>query len=128
MCVLDVESRLSPAAKALLGARDLPALSRAMLLEISAVSLLRFTTTDSGLADIELVSSGAPASVPEMSIVIERGLTALGDEGSARRLVVRPVRWARLSRVCPPPSRRREFDPLLRNGQVDVAATAAAFL
>ena len=182
VCVLDFESRLSADAQFLIAAKDHAAMSRAMLLEVSAVSLLRFRMTDDGLDDISLVGAASPMPERDMLLMAEDALASIGDEGllithngvshdmrlAVRRCMSRwlldmPAIWrfahggpelhfdtmlrfggrgegragGALVDLCaglgipalvPPAGRRRDVDPLIRKGQVDVAATAVAFL
>lgn len=182
VCVLDFESRLSEDAQELIAPKDHAGMARSMLLEISAVSLLRFRMTDEGLDDVSLVSAADPASERDMLLMTEDALASLGAAGLLvthngvshdMRLAVRrcmkqwlldaPAIWrfanggpelhfdtmlnfggrgagrpgGSLVDLCaglgipalvPPAGSRREVAPLIRKGQVDVAATAVAFL
>lgn len=182
VCVVDFESRLSPDAERLVARADHAAMSRAMLLEVSAVSMLSFRTTAEGLSDAKLETIVDPAPERVMLLAVEQALTSLGAEGllvthngvahdlplALRRSIRQwlfdlPSLWRYaqggpelhfdtmlrfggrgggraggslvdlcaglgFSALVPATGRRQAVDPLLRKGQVDVVATAVAFL
>jgi hypothetical protein len=82
VCVLDVETRVSDDARALLSASDRPTVARSALLEVTAASTLEFAISDR-VTDFRMTTTqSAEAGEAAVIAAVDRALVEVGGAGS----------------------------------------------